>query len=78
MYPLRYIEDFSPALQASSDGRSDFTAEEPFHHPVKPTSDPSERAERAKSTFAGNSLALTIYKIAILIVFLAADRRPLV
>ena len=33
MYPLRYIEDFSPAPQASSDGRSDFAAEEPFSSP---------------------------------------------
>jgi hypothetical protein len=33
MYPLRYMEDFSPAPQASSDGRSDFAAEEPFSSP---------------------------------------------
>jgi hypothetical protein len=30
MYPLRYIEDFSPAPQASSDGRSDFAAARAF------------------------------------------------
>jgi hypothetical protein len=30
MYPLRYIEDFFPAPQASSDGRSDFTAVRAF------------------------------------------------
>jgi hypothetical protein len=33
MYPLRYIEDFSLSPQASSDGRSDFAAEEPFSSP---------------------------------------------
>jgi hypothetical protein len=30
MYPLRYIEDFSPASQADSDGRSDFAAARAF------------------------------------------------
>jgi hypothetical protein len=33
MYPLRYIEDFSPASQTDSDGRSDFAAAEPFSSP---------------------------------------------
>jgi len=30
VYPLRYIEDFSPASQADSDGRSDFAAARAF------------------------------------------------
>ena len=33
MHPLRYIEDFYPSPQTSSDGRSDFAAEEPFSSP---------------------------------------------
>jgi hypothetical protein len=33
IYPLRYIEGFSPSPQASSDGRSDFAAAEPFSTP---------------------------------------------